>query len=94
MQRQVDLCEFEASLIYKQSSWPARATEGKPVSDNNKNNNSNLTKEVKLSIEELKSKIKDDIRRWKHLLCSWIRWNGYTYREKNPKIFMDSKLSK
>jgi len=31
-QRQVDLCEFEASLIYRVSSRPAGATWGEPVS--------------------------------------------------------------
>jgi hypothetical protein len=31
-QRQVDLCEFEASLVYRASSRTARATLRKPVS--------------------------------------------------------------
>jgi hypothetical protein len=35
-QRQVDLCEFEASLAYKVSSRMARATERNPVSKQNK----------------------------------------------------------
>ena len=29
-QRQVNLCEFKASLIYTMSSWPARAVELRP----------------------------------------------------------------
>jgi hypothetical protein len=31
-QRQVDLYEFEASLVYRTSSWSARATKKNPVS--------------------------------------------------------------
>jgi hypothetical protein len=30
-QKQVDLCEFEASLVYRMSSRTARATERNPV---------------------------------------------------------------
>ena len=33
MQRQADLCEFEASLVYKASSRTARATQRNPVSN-------------------------------------------------------------
>jgi hypothetical protein len=36
-QRQVVLCEFETSLVYKASSRTARATQGNPVSNKNKN---------------------------------------------------------
>ena len=35
-QRQVDLCEFEASLVYKSSSRTARATQGNSVSEKKK----------------------------------------------------------
>ena len=33
-QRQVDLCELEASLVYRVSSWTARAIQRNPVSKN------------------------------------------------------------
>jgi hypothetical protein len=35
-QRQADLCEFKASLVYKVSSRTARVTQRKPVSKNQK----------------------------------------------------------
>jgi hypothetical protein len=35
-QRQVDLCEFEASVVYRASSRTARATQRKPVLKNQK----------------------------------------------------------
>jgi len=35
-QRQVELCEFEASLLYKASSRTARATQTDPVLKNQK----------------------------------------------------------
>ena len=35
-QRQADLCEFKASLVYIVSSRPARATQGNPVLENKK----------------------------------------------------------
>jgi hypothetical protein len=39
-QRQADLSEFEASLVYKVSSTTARATQRNPVSKKQKVNNS------------------------------------------------------
>ena len=36
-QRQVDLCEFEASLAYGASSRTARATQRNPISEEKKN---------------------------------------------------------
>ena len=36
-QRQVDLCESEASLVYRGSSRTARATQGNPVSKTKQN---------------------------------------------------------
>jgi hypothetical protein len=35
-QRQADFCKFEASLVYRPSSRPARATQRNPVSKNKK----------------------------------------------------------
>jgi hypothetical protein len=35
-QRQVDLCEFKVSLVYRTNSWTARATQRNPVSKNKK----------------------------------------------------------
>jgi hypothetical protein len=49
-QRQVDLCEFEASLVYRVSSRTARATQRNPVSEN-KNKNKNETKQNKTKIK-------------------------------------------
>ena len=47
-QKQVDLCEFEASLTYKVSSRTARAvTEGNPVSKKTKNKTTTTTKKPK-----------------------------------------------
>jgi hypothetical protein len=43
-QRQADLCEFEASLVYRVSSRTGRATQRNPVCKNknkNQNNSSN-----------------------------------------------------
>ena len=41
-QRQMDLCEFKASLVYKVSSKTARTvSQRNPVSKNNSNNNNN-----------------------------------------------------
>ena len=37
-QRQVDFCEFEASLVYKASSRIAKATQRNPVSKNKQTN--------------------------------------------------------
>jgi hypothetical protein len=37
-QRQVDLCKFKASLVYRVSSRTARATQKNPVSTNTKQN--------------------------------------------------------
>ena len=37
-QRQADICEFEASLVYRVSSRAARATQRNPVSKTNKQN--------------------------------------------------------
>ena len=37
-QRQADLCEFKASLVYKSSSRRARATRRNPISKNKKTN--------------------------------------------------------
>ena len=36
-QRQVDLCEFKASLVYRVSSKTVRATQRNPVSENKTN---------------------------------------------------------
>ena len=38
----MDLCEFEASLVYRASSRTAKATQRNPVSKTNKIANSNL----------------------------------------------------
>jgi hypothetical protein len=38
-QRQVNLCEFEASLVYKKSSRTARAVTQRNLVSNNNNNN-------------------------------------------------------
>jgi hypothetical protein len=43
-QKQADLCKFETSLIYKESSRTARATQRNPVSKQNKNKNKNKQK--------------------------------------------------
>ena len=40
-QRQGDLCEFKASLVYKLSSRTNRATQRNPVLKNKTNNNNN-----------------------------------------------------
>ena len=42
-QRQVDLCEFEASLVYRVSSRTARATQRNPVSKTKTNQPTNKT---------------------------------------------------
>jgi hypothetical protein len=53
LQRQVDLCAFEASLVYKASSRTARATQRNPISENLTNqqptnqNRTNKTKQNK-----------------------------------------------
>ena len=47
-QRQVDLCEFEACLVYRASSWRARSTQRNPVSINkNKNKTKILERQSK-----------------------------------------------
>jgi hypothetical protein len=53
-QRQADLCEFEASLVYQISSRTARATQRTPVSkqnktkqNKNKNKNKSKSKQIK-----------------------------------------------
>jgi hypothetical protein len=38
-QRQVDLCEFKASLVYRASSRTAKATQRNPLSKTNKQTN-------------------------------------------------------
>jgi hypothetical protein len=38
-QRQADLCEFKASLVYTVSSRSTRATQRNPVSNKNKSSN-------------------------------------------------------
>ena len=43
-QRQVDVCEFEASLVYRVSSRTARATERNPVLKKKTKPNQNKTK--------------------------------------------------
>ena len=57
-QRQVALCEFEASLVYKASSRKARATQRNPVSktqNQNSNNNNNNNKKVTLKFRKILS---------------------------------------
>jgi hypothetical protein len=43
-QKQADLCEFKASMVYRVSSWTDRATQRNPVS---KNKNKNKPKDKK-----------------------------------------------
>jgi hypothetical protein len=43
-QRQTDLCEFKASLIYRLSSRIARATQRNPVSNKTKQNKTKQNK--------------------------------------------------
>ena len=47
-QRQVDLCEFKSSLVYKASSRIARATQRNPVSKINKQTNKHTHKSINL----------------------------------------------
>jgi hypothetical protein len=52
-QRQVDLCEFKASLVYRMNSRTARATQRNPVSKNKTKQNKtkqNKTKQNKMSV--------------------------------------------
>jgi hypothetical protein len=42
MQRQVNLCELEASLVYRVSSRTARATQRNPVSNKTKQTNKKM----------------------------------------------------
>jgi hypothetical protein len=46
-QRQADLCEFQACLVYKASSRVDRAIQRNPVSKIKQNNNNNKTKTKK-----------------------------------------------
>jgi hypothetical protein len=56
-QGQVDLSKYKSSLVYKTSSRAARATQRNPVlnktkTKNKRNNNKNLTKEMKVLYNE------------------------------------------
>jgi hypothetical protein len=53
--RQVDLCEFGDSLVYRVSSRTARATQRDPVSKTNNNNNKNVRLTVNHSTQEAES---------------------------------------
>ena len=46
-QRQVDLCEFEASLVYKGGSRIARATQRNPVSEKQKNQTGEMAQRLR-----------------------------------------------
>lgn len=47
-QRQVDVCEFKASLLYRASSWIVRATQRYPVWRKNKTQQNKDSKNPKL----------------------------------------------
>lgn len=47
-QRQVDVCEFKASLLYRASSWIVRATQRYPVWRKNKTQQNKNSKNPKL----------------------------------------------
>jgi hypothetical protein len=57
-QRQADLCEFEASLVYRVSSRTARATLRNPISNKTRKNKTKQTKQKtnKKRIRKKKSK--------------------------------------
>ena len=58
MQRQVDLCEFKASVVYTMSSGTARTTE-KPCPQNlTNNNNNNLLDKLANEVQEISQKKK------------------------------------
>ena len=55
-QRQVDLCEFEASLLYRVSSRTARATQRSTVSKTNKQTKQNISQSPTNQSKQTKTK--------------------------------------
>jgi hypothetical protein len=55
-ERQADLCEFEANLVYRESSWTARSTQRNSVLNKQAKQINNKPKQKKMKEKKKKKK--------------------------------------